>query len=169
MGKKAISISTLHKRGVKCVHIGGERWTCGKRNTNYQNTNQSHMVVYGPDKKEHHLYDDAVKFVCTDLFESRLKPSGDVSYCDRHGNVAIESNLKIFILTHILDDASNWCFDLAKVPATGKLKVIYDNGTVKNIDFDGEFKRENIKRVSSTYKGTAYSYTKNINPIAYRI
>jgi hypothetical protein len=71
--------------------------------------------------------------------------------------------VKIYILTSILDDRDNWVFYLKKIPAVGKLKVILENGTVKNIDFNGQFnpqeivsKRFTIKEVDDRY----YHYEK---------
>jgi hypothetical protein len=47
--------------------------------------------------------------------------------------------VKIHILTSILDKKDNWCYDLSIIPKRDILKVIYDNGMVRNIEFDGVF------------------------------
>ena len=147
---------------LKYVHIGEDVWACGKVNNNYQNTGRKHMVIYAPEDKLYHVYDKDVDFICTEIDEYGYLRHGCVN---RHGNTAIESNLKIYILTSILDQRENWCFDLKYMPITNKLKVIYDNGTVKNIDFFGEFREITIEKVYRIGK----SYTKRIRPVGYRL
>lgn len=145
------------KNGLKQVHIGEDVWLFGRQK--FLKDGRLHCVVYGPDRKaEYHLYDEDV----TKLF-SRDDDYGNNGGVYRDGNEALEPKVKIHILTHILDDKNNWCFDLEKVPSIGKLKVIYDNGTVKNINFTGLYESIEIKNTKFNYiKGT-------INPIGYRI
>jgi hypothetical protein len=112
------------RAGLKAIHIGQKVWLIGKEKR-IKGTRVSHQVIYAPDGKEHHLYGDVIDGV-----------SGCVN---RAGNRADEAKVKIFILTSILDDHKKWCFNLSDAPPLGKLKVIYSNGTVKNINFDGEF------------------------------
>ena len=75
--------------------------------------------------------------------------------------------MKIYILTSILDDRDNWVFNLKKIPPVGKLKVILENGTVKNIDFNGQFNPQEIvsKRFTQEYRKTIWSEE---YPITYR-
>ena len=85
------------------------------------------MVIYGPGRKEYHVWGDDVLNFSDGL--------------NRDGNKVREADVKIYILSSILDDRKNWVFDLTKIPENGHLKVIYENGTVKNIEFDGKFNR----------------------------
>lgn len=127
------------RAGLKAIHIGEKAWLIGKEKR-IKGTTVDHQVIYAPDGKEHHLYGDVIDHI-----------SGCVN---RAGNSSDQAKVKIFVLTSILDDHKRWCFNLSEIPPVGKLKVIYSNGTVKNIDFDGEFK-ENEWGIP-------------INPIAYR-
>ena len=122
------------RKGIKVVHIGNDVWKFGRQKL--IPGKGLHMVIYGPERKEYHIWGQDVYDMCTDINEWGEK---DYSNCNRHGNSAIHSKLKIYILTNILDDKSNWCFDLSKIPESGLLKVILKNGTVKNIQFDGNF------------------------------
>lgn len=136
--------------GLKKVHIGNDEWLIGKQT--HVKEKGLHCVIYGPDRKEHHLWNNEVdKIVDHDHY-------GEDGYVNRHGNISSEAKAKIYILTSILDDGRKWCFDLEKVPLPGKLKIIYDNGTVKNVDF-----------VSTFDVQTTVSTEKIINPVAYRI
>ena len=92
----------------------------------------------------------------------------------RHGNTANPPAVKVYILTSILDERKNWCFDLKATPANGPLKVIYDNGTIKNIIFEDKFQifenpQTNIYSGKPRGERSVYSFTRNIYPIAYRI
>ena len=141
--------------GLKQVHIGDGVWLYGRQNL--INKRLNHMVIYAPDRKtEHHVFGETVNELC------RMPDHewGGFRTCvvNRDGNVADEAKVKIYILTSILDERKNWCFDLNKIPRNGKLKVIYHNGTVKNIDFDGSFCP--VKR----HKRNTY-----LIPVAYRI
>lgn len=126
---------TKLRPGLKLVHIGEDVWRIGK-NSMVGDPAVQHQVIYGPDNKEYHLYGDDVEFVNRDLGRSCGRRTG----FNRGGNTSIQQMVKIYILTHILDSRANWCFDLNNLPEIGKLKVVYENGTVKNIEFDGEFK-----------------------------
>jgi hypothetical protein len=77
----------------------------------------------------------------------------------------------MYILTSILDDRKSWCFDMTNAPEIGKLKVIYDNGTVKNIDFNGEFEKIEINKYSRNIDGTRSETPyrkKKVKPVEYR-
>lgn len=157
---------TRLKNKLKRVHIGKDIWQCGAINPKMivDGKKTSHLVVYGPNRKLFYLYGDDVKFVSTELDKYGYIKNGSVNM---YGNYVIEEKLKIFILTSILDNKSNWEFDLTKIPNKGKLKVIYDNGTVKNIDFNGE-KFEPVI-VMKKYWENHPGIKKTIKPFAYRI
>lgn len=137
---------TVMRNGIKIVHIGSDVWRIGRDKVI---NGKKHQVIYGPENKEFHLWDDDVDFVnkkgsfepdCYYYDLSGVKHTYDSRRVIRDGNRALESKVKIYILTHILDNKENWVFDLSVIPEKGKLKIIYSNGTVKNIEFDGEFK-----------------------------
>ena len=111
-------------KGLKIVHIGNDVWKYGKISTI---KGQLHQVVYGPERKEYHVWGKDVEAFKTHHTSNR------------HGNDSANEKVKIYILTSILDKKENWCTDLKCIPRNGKLKVIYENGTVKNIDFNGTF------------------------------
>ncbi len=132
--------------GLKKVHIGQDVWLVGKDSR--IKDGRRHQVIYGPGNKEYHLYDNDVEFI-NKLDEPN--EDYDLGYIHeanvvRHGNGALENKVKIYILTHILDAKENWCFDLNNKPITGsKVKIIYDNGTVKIVDyFSGEFEKAEL-------------------------
>jgi hypothetical protein len=139
-------------KGLSVVHIGGDVWAIGKLNgkTYY------HRVIYDPDGKEYHLYgNDAIKLSQFD-YETTIRTLR-----------VNHSRVKIYILTNILDNIDNWCFNLNKKPKTGDMvKVIYDNGTVKNIIFSGEFEKIKKQKYSTYIYDLEYQYMK---PIGYRI
>lgn len=148
--------STKLNRGLKKVHIGGDVWLFGRQN--HVPGKGKHMVIYAPDRRtEHHVWGDVV----TELTRCSDSHHWDFwGYANRSGNRAIEAKVKVHILTSILDDRKNWCFDLGKIPPKGKLKVIYQNGTVKNIDFNGEFEDVELTK--------RWGYKYKVKPVAYR-
>ena len=143
--------------GLKKVHIGEDIWLYGRQK--YVD-GKSHMVIYGPNRKEYHVWGKDVTNLITAEDSDHYDNWG---YCNRQGNRAIQSKVKIYILTRVLDKKENWNFNLSDTPEIGNLKVIYHNGTVKNIKFDGEFKEVEVN-------STKYSWSKNtLKPVAYRI
>jgi hypothetical protein len=171
------------RRGLKKVHIGDDVWLVGKDNK--IKDGRRHQVIYGPENKEYHLYDNDVEFINT-AYEPRENDYGDKthrSYCVRHGNGALENKVKIYILTHILDAKENWCFDLNIKPVTGsKVKIIYDNGTIKIVDyFSGEFEKAELISKRNLYKFEQRNYSTGkmekaerlyqtfVSPVAYRL
>lgn len=169
-------VRTNIRKGIKLIHIGKDVWRIGRHKVSGAD---KHQVIYGPNDKEYHLYGDDVDFVNSKYSDDKDYMYYD-SFGDRHnwcsgrvnrdGNFAVDGKVKIYILTHILDEKENWCFDLSLVPSVGKLKVIYANGTVKNIDFDGEFK-DTLIRYGWIEKGSAEAETKGtmIPAFGYRI
>lgn len=152
---------------LKYVHIGNDVWSCGAINQSYQNVRgRLHMKIYGPNNKQYDVYDSDVKYITTELDEDGYIKDGTIN---RSGNYAIQEKLKIYILTSILDKRENWTFDLNIIPQADKLKIIYDNGTVKNIDFNGVFEPVTITK-NYINGGIKEPYnTKIIKPIAYRV
>jgi hypothetical protein len=148
-------------RGLKYVHIGGEAWACGR-------VRNRHMVIYSPDHKQFDVYDKDVDFIYTELDEYGDLKEGHINH---HGNNAIQQKLKIYILTSILDKKENWCFDLKSIPDTKYLKVIYHNGTIKNIDFNGIFESTTIPvKYFNVGANKRVPFTdKKIHPIGYRL
>jgi len=139
-------VSTYNRPGLKVVHIGNDVWSIGKSNhIKKGNSFVNHQVITGPDNKEYHLYDK-------DIIDMQSH------HVNRSGNQTDQAKLKVYILTNILDNRKNWCFNLNSTPNVGKLKVIYENGTVKNIDFNGVFEPISIGR-----------FERKINPIGYRL
>jgi hypothetical protein len=163
-------VQTQLNRGLKEVHIGDGVWLIGRQKV--ISGKGWHCVIYGPNRRtEHHLWGKDVEW----LTESNEWDNDSGTFRpNRNGNLAIESKLKIFILTSILDDRDMWCFDLKKTPQPGKLKVIFSNGTVKNIDFDGTFRPAELvsKRftweMNNRYNVCPHSVLKFVGPVAYR-
>ncbi len=173
------------RKGLKAVHIGNEMWTVGKIAYVDDPTGKKvikadgtstikkvrHQVIYGPNKQLFHVYDNDVELLYHE-YDPRMsndyyKQNG--SNVNRHGNNTIESSVKIYILTYILDKPENWCFDLKSIPEQAKLKVIYNNGTVKNIEFNGVF--EPVEIDNYCYTGDKKRFLNNkklVYPIAYR-
>lgn len=173
------------RKGLKAVHIGNDMWTIGKIGYVNDPTGKltikadgtssikkvRHQVIYGPNKQLFHVYDNDVELLYHEydpiMSNDYYKQNG--SYVNRHGNTTIESSVKIYILTSILDKRENWCFDLKNIPEPGQLKVIYDNGTVKNIEFNNVF--EPVEIDSYSYHNNKKDFLMNkklIYPIAYR-
>jgi len=182
LGRKQ-TYSTLRK-GLKIVHIGEDVWKVGRtkevpnpdiETEGYPKT-IAHCVIYGPERKEFHVWGNDTKKL---LLEFEPCYDGDFglpieSHCNRDGNCTNEAAVKVYILTSILDKAENWCFDLKKIPPVGKLKVIYHTGTIKNIDFDGEFKPVEVQYHSYynevlQWQAKQGDSKKKIKPIGYRI
>lgn len=145
------TLKNVKPKGLNLIHIGTDVWRIGKvsmvNNPDKDSSilKISHRVIYSPiGNKEYHLYGkDADKFEVVSTYDG-----------DRYTDNGL---VKIHILTNILDNADNWCFDLSKIPEIGKLKVIYENGTVRNIDFNGVFEPYIIKIVwKSTVKPIGY-------------
>ena len=143
--------------GLKQIHIGEDVYVYGRQKE--VKGKGLHMVIYGPNRKEYHVWDKEVTNLTTAKDSDHYN---DWWYCNRDGNRAIQHKVKVYVLTNILDEKKNWCFDLSKIPNTGHLKVIYDNGTVKNIDFDGTFNEVEVR-------SRKHSLRKTIKPIGYRI
>jgi len=152
--KKDITSTPMYQ--LKCprgwrtieVHIGDDRYFLGKmqwinRNIGY------HRILYKNGKVFRDLLEE------TPLLE----------------NLSHRDLLKIYILTNILDDVNKWEFDLNIIPNTETLKVIYNNGTVKNINFNGIFEPVEITKTfnNSNYHTETLPCKATVRPVAYRI
>lgn len=171
--KRKTYTTTRLRKGLKLVHIGEDVWLCGKismvKDPKDNTKMVKHQVIYGPNRKEYHIYGNDVNFVCSEIYKDSDHSfyeyhgtNGEKSFINRHGNYAIEASLKIYILTHILDSSDNWCFNLKNIPTNGPLKVIYHNGTIKNIDFVDKFENIEIRKGKYLFKSI-------IKPVAYRV
>lgn len=153
---KSGSYESLRKGLVK-IHIGDDVWLIGKQKNN-------HSVIYGPENKEYHVQGDDLKNLCN---TSEDYWGNSYFHNVRNGNIADPSKTKIYILTHILDKPEHWCFDLSVTPENGKLKVICSNGTVKIINFKGEFKP--LELISKRFISSRLEINRTfVNPVAYR-
>ncbi len=153
------------RRGLKLIHIGDGVWKIGREKV--LDDGRLHQVIYSPDDKEYHIYNKTIQSLKKPYYDD----GGNLYYHKSdHGNYADPAKTKIYILTSILDERNNWCFDLCEKPKNGKLKVIYDNGKVMNIDFNGEWLSYNTKTRLFTEtvvdKSDCGYYL--IHPVAYR-
>jgi hypothetical protein len=157
------------RKGLKKINIGEDIWVYGRQT--HVTGKGKHMVIYGPNNKEYHVWGEDVTWLTTDTDSDWFDSWG---HGNRNGNRAIQSKVKIYILTSILDDSKNWCFDLNKIPANGPLKVICENGTVKNIQFGGTFIPQELVSKRHTWKEgqlwnqPAHSTQKFVNIVGYR-
>jgi uncharacterized 2Fe-2S/4Fe-4S cluster protein (DUF4445 family) len=148
------------RNGIQVVHIGQDIWRIGRTNfviNKATGKEERHVVIYGPDNKEYNVFGKDVNTFDSYATSSKNRP---------HYNLGM---VKVFILTQILDNVSNWCFDLKKIPSNNILKVVYDNGTIKNIEFVGEFNpfvsEKDKKRYNKNWESIEYIRK---YPIAYR-
>jgi len=149
------------RRGLKICHIGNDVWRIGREKE--IKGKGLHQVIYSPDGKEFHLWDEEVK-----RLRSEYNWDNNYNGYDDDGCHADEAKLKIYILTSILDDRKNWCFDLTNIPEIGYLKVIYNNGTVKNINFNGTFEKFIIEEHDTSHYEYKWHYVRDITPVGYR-
>lgn len=116
---------TYKPRDLRVVHIFGNAWKCGRVKTLKKNGAYiDHIVIYGPENKEHHVYGEETTYFCR---------------YNGYKNEIDAAQLKIYILTRILDNIQNWEFDLKTPVEDGVLKVIYENGTIRNVIYQGSF------------------------------
>jgi hypothetical protein len=130
------------------VHIGSDVFIIGR-------------LSFNKDKKEYHrcLYKNGKLF--KDI----------VGIYEILEQLTHRDLLKIYILTNVLDDINKWEFDLNTIPNTETLKVIYDNGTVKNINFNEVFEAIEITKTfdNSNYLTETLPHKAIVRPVAYRI
>jgi len=153
------------RKGVDVIHLFNKEWRVG-RLTHMKHTNRPHCVIYSPDDKQYDVYDrDAENIRATryDYYDDQVV---SLTRSDR-------PKTKIYILTNIMDKKENWETDLEKKPSINStVKVIYDNGTIKNITFTGEWEKLRIPRNTYLDDGTILKtdkqYFKNVTPVMYR-
>jgi len=116
------------RAGVTIIHLFNEEWRIGRLNE--KPGKPPHVVIYAPDDKLYHAYDEAALHIFDALGD------GD-GYHER--DTVDKAAAKIWILTNVLDEPEYWSFNPKKKPAEGlAVKVIYENGTIKWLDnFDG--------------------------------
>jgi hypothetical protein len=157
------------RKGLKQIHIGEDVWVYGK--ATWVPGKGKHMVIYGPNRKEYHVWGEDVDLLNHSDDDERDYYWGGYS---RHGNTAIHAKVKIYVLTNILDQKENWCFNLNEIPENGPLKVICENGTVKKIEFNGTFFPQELLSKRITWKEgqlwgqPAHSTREFINVVGYR-
>jgi len=135
----------------KVWRIGGIKIVDGKR----------HSIIYSPDDKEYHVWGkDVLSF-----YSNPDDPDG------HYFNKPDPARVKIYILTSILDERSKWCFDLKSKPEAGKLvKVVYNNGTIKNITFSGEWESIEIPHnYHIGYEKEGSLSDIKVTPVCYRL
>ncbi len=151
--KKDITSTPIYQ--IKCprgcrtieVHIGDDRYFLGKYLYD-KNTRKGHRHLYKNGK----------------IFKDIIEEDTILE------NLSHRDLLKIYILTNILDDVNNWELNLNIIPITETLKVIYDNGTVKNINFSGVFEQVKINRThNNTQQERILPHEATVRPVAYRI
>ena len=142
-------------KGLKVIHIGEDRWYIGKEK-NIPGKGLHQMIYCG--NQEYHVWGADVE----SLRGGYVDEYGNGGLVDRHGNKADQAKVKIYILTSILDDRSMWCFDLNIKPLGKKVKVIFENGTVKNLENFIDFGPVRIKRGE-------YEIYYEVKPVGYRI
>ena len=151
--------------GVTPIHLFNEVWRIGRLNR-MRKTHRNHSVIYAPDGKEYHVYDKDA----TSLRQTRYGWGGeDILKRDKVDSAKV----KIYILTSILDERSNWSYDLKSKPNVGDtVKVIYHNGTIKNIKYSGEWETTEIpdKSYNLNHELVYTSKTpKTIKPVCWKI
>jgi hypothetical protein len=151
---------TYLRDGIQIIHIGQDVWRIGRTNFDINRATgkeERHAVIYGPDGKEYNVFGKDIDTFDCYATSTKSRPQYNLGM------------VKVFILTQILDNVSNWCFDLKKIPSNNTLKIVYDNGTIKNIEFVGDFQpfvsQKNKKRYGA--KADDYDWCKHY-PVAYR-
>jgi hypothetical protein len=148
-----------NKDRIAKTHIGADCYSVGYMRC--RKHEPDHRILYKNGR------------VIKDITLLDILPQEDYSYLYRRiilHNLIHRDLMKIYILTNVLDDVNNWVFDLSIIPTTDTLKVIYDNGTVKNINFKGVFEPIEIDRThNNTQQERILPYKAIVKPIAYRI
>lgn len=152
--------------GLVLVHLFNKVWKVGRAKIV---DGKNHCVIYSPEDKEYHVWGEDVDNFYTPKYED---------YYERSRNRPDPAKVKIYILTTILDDRKNWCFDMSAKPSKENVKVIFENGKIAWVSFDGEWKNSYEKLVHNSLKinekGEVYSdknstYTEYKKIVAWRI
>jgi hypothetical protein len=116
------------RKGLKFFSLFKQTWKVGRFNEK-----DSHVVIYGPDDKEYHVYGNDAK--------------GLREYCESREEWFIsKTKAKYYILTSILDERKNWCFDMNAKPNIGdKVKVLCEGATIRFISsFTGDWEAHKL-------------------------
>lgn len=151
----------IPKKGVKLIHLFNKVWRIGRSK---MVDGKLHCVIYSPEDKEYHVWGNDVKY-----FYFAYDPISN-TYYETGRSTPEPARVKIYILTSILDNRDNWCFDLRSKPEVGKtVKVIYNNGTIKDIIFSGEWESINIPHNFYMDDGSKRPLNeKRIKPVCFR-
>lgn len=155
------------RKGVTIIHLFNKEWRVGR--LNQMKDGRNHIVIYSPEDAEFDLYGEDVFKICDDRSDS-TKWESWLSW----GPPRIDqAKAKIYILTSILDERENWCYDLnAKPMKDVSVKIVYHNGTIKRIKFSGEFENAEIDAKYYNTDGKQISdltSKKEIKPVAWKI
>ena len=145
-------------KGVTLVHLFNKVWRIGRFKII---DDKFHSVIYSPEDKEYHVWgDDVISFY----------PNYETGVYGRAYTKPDPAKVKIYILTSILDERSKWCFDLKSKPIVGStVKVIFNNGTIKNITFSGEWESIEIPHnYHIDYEKKISLSDLKVNPVCYR-
>jgi len=137
-------------KGLVLVHLFNKVWRIGKKKVV---EGKWHSVIYSPEDKEYHVWgNDVLRFYSNpddidQLFFNKPDPA----------------KVKIYILTHIMDEKENWSFDMTKMPEIGSnVKVIFENGTIKWAEnFSGDWKDHRMEIPSQKMLGPNPAWEKH--------
>lgn len=142
--------------GICPIHLFKKVWGVG-RLTRRKDLKTEQRIIYSPEGQQYHLYGVDAKSISakrSDYYDD------DIVYSTERVDAA---KVKIHILTSILDERKNWCFDLKHLPnVNDSIKVIYDNGTIRNITFSGVWEKTNITLIRD-------SRNKRITPFCWKL
>lgn len=115
------------RRGVKTFNLFKQTWKAGRLVE--KKGKPAHLVIYGPDDSEHHVYGENAKSLLS------YSEYDDEFFLDK-------TKLKIYVITSILDERDNWCFDMFKSPNSGRVKVVFEDCTIQWIEnFSGDWSK----------------------------
>jgi hypothetical protein len=132
---------------LKLIHLFNEIWKVGQYNyikdPSTGGKTLAHIVIYGPDDKEYHVYDEDAKYI---IRHSNNEDINDNDLYFNYGYYSIDlGRVKQYIIKNILFKHKHWNF-IEKIPnKDSDILVLYDNGTIKNIKFQEEFQLQSIK------------------------
>ena len=131
-----------NKKNLHVIKIFNQYWKFGKVKRKYGDP--IHLVIYGSDDKEYHVYGDDIKQLALVNYDW-----DDIPYLTYHR--LSKHKVRLYILTHIIEDRNKWVFDTKSNPKHGeRVKVIYEtdksynrNLLVKWITFNGKWNKYN--------------------------
>ena len=145
-------------KGLVLIHLFNKVWRIGK--AKYVK-GKLHSIIYSPEDKEYHVWGKDVKSFYM-MYNEEYQ-----DYCESPISKPDPAKVKIYILTHILDEKENWCFDMNKTPEIGKsVKVIFTNGTIKWTEpFTGDWKNHRMEIPSERMLGSNPEWLKSLGNI----